>query len=121
MQWVGEAPIMAIGNYIEPSETNARPSPFGGEKVAINEKSLDRIRGGFIGDGLKISFGIERAVYVNGALVTTTSLNVSELGRISAGRGTHLVRTAATLALIQSGSGNTVGAGHVLVELDRPP
>jgi hypothetical protein len=78
--------------------------------VAVSESSLDGIRGGFVTDNLNISFGIERAIYINGALVTTTSLNMSDLGRISAGRGTTTF-DGATLALIQSGVGNTVSTG----------
>src|SRR5207249_911983 len=61
-------------------------------------------------EGLNISFGIERAVYVNGTLVTTTSLNVSDLGRFSAGGGTTAVDTG-TLALVQTGAGNTISSG----------
>jgi hypothetical protein len=91
-------------------ERKVRPSPFGSERVAMSEKSLDGVRGGFITDGLNISFGIERAIYINGALVTTTSLNLSDLGRISAGRGTTAFDTG-TIALIQSGAGNTVSSG----------
>src|SRR5205085_7014084 len=62
------------------------PSPFG-TAVALDESRLDRMRGGFVTDtGLQISFGIERAVYINGSLVTTTSLNVSDLGKVAGGQ-----------------------------------
>lgn len=84
-----------------------RRNPFGDRRVAIAESALERVRGGFSIDGLNISFGIERAVYVNGALVTTTSLNISDLGRITAGRGTT-VFDAGTIGLVQSGAGNVV-------------
>lgn len=90
-----------------PATRPARTSPFGDRPVALADTSLDRVRGGFSVDGLSISFGIERAVYVNGALVTTTSLNVSDLGRITAGRGTTAF-DAGTIGLIQSGAGNVV-------------
>ena len=80
--------------------------------MAISETSLDRVRGGFSGDGLNISFGIERAVYINGALVTTTTLNVSDLGRITAGRATAALDIG-TIALIQNGAGNSVAAGTI--------
>ncbi len=93
-------------------ERKARPSPFGSHQVAMSEQSLDGVRGGFVTEGLNVSFGIERAVYVNGTLVTTTSLNVSDLGRIAAGRGTTAFDTG-TLALIQSGAGNTVSTGTI--------
>jgi hypothetical protein len=87
-----------------------RPNPFGGERVAVRDNALDRVRGGFVTPGLNISFGIERAVYINGALVTTTSLNVSDLGRITSANGTKL-SDPASLALIQSGAGNSVAGG----------
>ena len=90
-----------------PAARPARTNPFGDRRVALADASLDRVRGGFSADGLSISFGIERAVYVNGALVTTTSLNVSDLGRITAGRGTTAFDVG-TIGLIQSGAGNVV-------------
>ena len=109
MLWIA-ARDATSGIDIDADESAPRLSPFGSEKVAINNKTLDRVRGGFFGDGLNISFGIERAVYVNGTLVTTTSLNISDLGRITAGRGTASFDNA-TLALIQSGAGNTMVPG----------
>ncbi|NML17635.1 hypothetical protein [Azohydromonas caseinilytica] len=99
---------------IDAARAPAAPAGFrtGAQVVAaLDESTLDTMRGGFIGDGgLKISFGIERAVYVNGNLVTTTSLNLSELGALSAGKGASLdLADAGTrIALIQSGAGNTV-------------
>ncbi|MEO5695830.1 MAG: hypothetical protein ABIQ60_01705, partial [Burkholderiaceae bacterium] len=86
--------------------------PFGGAVLAISDQVLDGVRGGFVGDGLNISFGIERAVYVNGSLVATTSLNVSELGHITASSGKTAV-DGGTLALIQNGSGNSVSVGSI--------
>ena len=93
----------------EPSPLQPGASPFGDRTVAVAESALDRVRGGFEGGGLNISFGIERAVYVNGALVTTTTLNVSELGKLTAGRGPVAI-DAGTIALIQNGMGNGVSA-----------
>ena len=52
----------------------------------LPDERLADMRGGFdLGNGLKVSFGIERAVYVNGALVTTTSLNVGALAVATSG------------------------------------
>ncbi len=79
--------------------------------VALDETALDTLRGGFVGDGgLRISFGIERAVYVNGSLVTTTSLNLSELGTLSAGKvaAMKLPEVGNRIALVQNGAGNAV-------------
>lgn len=90
---------------------STRKNPFGDRQVAVSEQSLDRVRGGFLVDGLNISFGIERAVYVNGSLVTSTSFNVSDLGRITGGRAPAF--DASTIALIQNGAGNTVTAAPI--------
>jgi hypothetical protein len=94
------------------AEAQPRVSPFGDQRTAVSEDSLDHVRGGFGSDGLNISFGIERAVYINGSLVTTTSLNVSSLGQVVAGRGATTF-DAGTIALIQSGLGNSVSTGSI--------
>ena len=82
----------------------------------MSQHDLDRVRGGFeTSNGLKISFGIERAVYINGALVTTTSLNVSDLGKVTGGAGavSSAVAGSSNLTLIQNGPGNTFVSGPV--------
>ncbi len=94
------------------AERGKRASPFGDGQVAVAETSLDRVRGGFSVNGLNISFGIERAVYINGSLVTSTSMNVTELGQVAAGRGVTTL-DAGTIALIQNGSGNSVATGSL--------
>lgn len=94
------------------AEQPARPSPFGDQQVAVSDTSLGSVRGGFSGNGLNISFGIERAVYVNGTLVTTTSLNFGDLGQITAGRGATSL-DAGTIQLIQNGVGNSVSTGSI--------
>lgn len=96
----------------------ARRSAMGDNVVAMSERSLDRVRGGFqTSNGLQISFGIERAVYINGALVTTTSLNLSDLGKVSNGQSQNPAASAAaglgSLTLIQNGAGNTFVTGPV--------
>lgn len=94
-------------------------SPLGDELVAVRTDKLEEVRGGFVTDGgLKVSFGIERAVYINGDLVATTTLNVGDLSRTAA-TGTAPAANAAaqaatgTLALIQTGPGNTFTTGPI--------
>jgi hypothetical protein len=97
-----------VGASTEASREAGTPGPFGDAKVAVlGDDRLDRVRGGFTnGAGLEVSFGIERAVYVNGVLVTTTSLNVSGLGSApSVGPGAPIA--PGTASLVQLGSGNT--------------
>lgn len=106
-----EPPALPLDAKFTPATPCApRDNPFGDRQVAVAESSLDRVRGGFAVDGLNISFGIERAVYVNGALVTTTSLNISDLGRVTAGRGTTSF-SVGSMGLIQSGANNVVNIG----------
>jgi hypothetical protein len=97
---------------VSPPNPPPAASPFGDQKVAVAATSLDRVRGGFSGDGLNISFGIERAVYINGALVTTTTLNVTDLGQAVAGRAVTTL-DAGAIALIQNGIGNRIAAGSI--------
>ena len=103
----GVAPAQAARTPVPPMGF-----PANGQTVAaIDEGLLDSMRGGFTSNGgLQISFGIERAVYVNGSLVTTTSLNLSELGTLSAGKAASLSLpdVGTRLAWIQSGAGNTL-------------
>ena len=83
------------------------------DRVALDESRLDNIRGGFqTPGGVMLAFGIERAVYINGSLVTTTNLEVvanaagtSVAPSITAGVG--------NLTLIQNGAGNSFITGPV--------
>jgi hypothetical protein len=50
----------------------------------VAESRLDELRGGFEAAGLQVSFGIERAVYINGDLVVSTSLTIPDVSRITA-------------------------------------
>ncbi len=118
----GQAPaaVVSAENPVEPATATppvpAAPAPAQLQLaqrtvVALDETALDTLRGGFVGDsGLKISFGIERAVYINGSLVTTTSLNLSELGTLSAGKAAalSLPEVGNRIAFIQNGTGNAV-------------
>ena len=99
-----------------PPKGPAHANPLGDRAVAVNERSLDKVRGGFTTPaGLQMSFGIERAVYVNGALVTTTTLNFSDLGKITGGQSAVASAVAGTgnLTLFQNGPGNTFIAGPI--------
>ena len=89
-------------------------SPLGGEVVAVRDEQLGDVRGGFTTpDGLKFSFGIERAVYINGNLSASTSLNMTDLGKISGGRDIGSVVPGSAIAVIQNGPGNVFQGGPV--------
>lgn len=76
----------------------------------LADKRLEQLRGGFdSGEGLVVSFGIERAVYVNGVLVTTTALNVGTLSPaiIQSGQTIPIASgVPGTVSLVQNGQAN---------------
>lgn len=85
-------------------------------RAGVKDDQLDDLRGGFqTSDGLSVSFGIERVVYVNGVLQSTTALRVEDLGNLRGGTAgpTIVLPAGSTVALIQNGSGNSV-AGNML-------
>lgn len=88
------------------------PDPLAGRALALGDASLDEVRGGFDvpGSDLKYTFGIERAVFINGELMARTVLRLQDLGTV-AGRGVAVqeltgANGAATLDVIQNGPGN---------------
>ena len=117
---LGLAAILDDGSAPEPASPPMQQpppavhAPWDGESLAMSADRLDEVRGGFItNSGLQLSFGIERAVYVNGSLVTTTSLNVSNLGSVKAGETPTATLHNGSLTLIQNGTGNTYVPGTV--------
>lgn len=79
------------------------------EAPVIDEARLDTLRGGFeTPSGLRVSFGIERAVYVNGVLASVTTVKLAELGNLSGRGGAPVTLTeGATIAVIQNGPNNS--------------
>lgn len=91
-----------------------RMNALQGSRGALADARLGEMRGGFETDGgLRISFGIERAVYINGNLVTSTSLNVADLSKLTAGQVQSVGPDRTMLGIIQSGSNNAFSAGQL--------
>jgi hypothetical protein len=84
---------------------------------AVADDRLIDLRGGFdVGNGLQISIGIQRAVYIDGNLVTTTSLTLPDLANIAkptAAQARALSASAGTISLVQNGPGNTFDPGPI--------
>ena len=77
--------------------------------MAVSDSTLDSQRGGFdIGTGLLVNFGISRAIYINGVLMSETTLNFGQLDKLTAAQATELGRQLSGLNLVQNGPGNTV-------------
>lgn len=81
--------------------------PVAGFGLPISTQSLATIRGGFdLGDGLEVSFGIQRAVYVDGNLVTYLNVSIPDIAHITAQQATSLAEALGTID-VQVGPGNT--------------
>ena len=84
------------------------PAPALAHWSAVDTSVLDEMRGGFDTPlQLKLSFGIERAVYLNGALVTTTSFNLPGLGSVTPENQAALSVASGSVSLLQNGPGNS--------------
>ena len=79
--------------------------------MAVSDQALDDLRGGFdLGGGLMVSFGITRAVYINGDLVTQTTFNADRLSGLTPVQAAQLGRQMQGLSLVQNGPGNSIDA-----------
>lgn len=78
------------------------------EWVAVDSAVLDDMRGGFdLAPGLKVSFGIERVVNLNGILQTATRIEVPDAAKlIQAQQG--VASPATQLSAVSQASGSTV-------------
>ncbi|HSD38910.1 MAG TPA: hypothetical protein VLC92_15465 [Rhodocyclaceae bacterium] len=84
---------------------------FGKARV-ISEEKLDSMRGGFeTPAGLVVSFGIERAVYVNGELTNVVSTSVPDLARAMADNGAMASKLGEAVSIVQNGTGNFANLG----------
>lgn len=74
----------------------------------VSQETLDQTRGGFdMGNGLVASFGIDRAVYVNGNLVTSTSFNVPDIAHMTSAQASAMSTALNSVSLTQIGPNNT--------------
>lgn len=80
--------------------------------LAASDQTLGTMRGGFdLRTGLMVSFGISRAVYVNGQLITSSTFQVGDLASLAPTQAAALgqqMPTQTQAQVIKNGSGNTV-------------
>lgn len=87
----------------------AGATALGPEWRPLPHERLDTMRGGFqLPSGLVLSFGVERMVWVNGALVASTRVQIDDIASMTP-------QQAAQLQAFQQGMGVQVGPGNVLV------
>ncbi|MGC3962167.1 MAG: hypothetical protein QM803_02270 [Rhodocyclaceae bacterium] len=104
-------PVMGLADGDVPKLTPMQPIFASARR--LSDDALDDMRGGFeTPGGLTVTFGIERAVYVNGELASVTTLNVGDLAAATAGLAPIITSNAAGNAVIvQNGAGNFVDIG----------
>lgn len=77
------------------------------EWTPVDAGVLAQARGGFrLFTGLEVSLGIEREVSINGNVVSRTSLQVTDLGRMSAEQARQTNEALSAVKLIQNGHDN---------------
>ena len=89
------------------------PHPAPGDGwVPVDESVLDQSRGGFTFDtGLRVMLGIERQVSINGDVVSRTSLQLTDISRLSAEQAQQTRQALSEVGLVQNGRDNVyVGA-----------
>ncbi|MBB3227387.1 hypothetical protein FHW69_002010 [Luteibacter sp. Sphag1AF] len=78
------------------------------EWTPVSDARLESERGGFdIGDGLKVSFGIERTVIVDGMTQVRNSISIPDVSKITAAQATALAQAFGP-TVIANGAGNSV-------------
>lgn len=77
--------------------------------MTVGDTTLEAMRGGFdLGGGLMVSFGISRAITVNGVLLAATTFNVPDVARITPVQAAALERQMNSANLVQVGPNNSV-------------
>lgn len=87
------------------------PLPLGHEWIPVDPARLAEMRGGLMmPSGMLLSFGIERLVYVNGELVASATLQIPDLGRMTADQASALAAINEG-RVVQIGEGNRIDPG----------
>ena len=101
-----DSPTVAVGSVTAPGDAMAASDPAStvdpagvtdgaqqkdaaagksGWPPALTTAQLDTMRGGFdLPTGLKVSFGIDRVAFVNGNMVSSTSINIPDVSAMTA-------------------------------------
>jgi hypothetical protein len=87
--------------------------------IPLAPETLDGLRGGYqLPSGLLLSFGIERAAWVNGELVSYLRVDIPDIANITPAQAQELSKIAQT-QLVQVGPGNVfngIGNGGLVIQ-----
>lgn len=103
--------LAALGAAAADAQPGKQPPPARTTWMSVGDTTLETMRGGFdLGGGLMVSFGISRAITVNGVLLAATTFNIPDIARITAVQAAALERQLGSASLVQIGPNNTVVA-----------
>jgi hypothetical protein len=109
---VSLAVLSAAASYADDDARSHAPQPALGAwqiEHPIDANTLDTMRGGMLTEhGLNVSVGIQREVFINGQLVSTTTLTLSDLTRLAGGGAAKVELGGDPSVLVQNGAGNVV-------------
>lgn len=96
----------------DPPAVALRPRSGSAERelawTPVDDDHLDTMRGGFeTASGLRVGFGIERVVYINGSLAASTQLYIPDVGHMTAADARALATMLGSVTWIRNGPGNT--------------
>ena len=98
---------------------NLAPQPEKRIWLAVSNRTLEQLRGGFdVAPGLTVSFGVSRAVVVNGQLLASTSFQIDNIAKLSAAQARLAgLQPGLTPQVVQIGPGNTIAPGAAGIPL----
>jgi hypothetical protein len=77
----------------------------------VEQERLGEMRGGFDAAGLQVSFGIEHAVVINGALVATTNITIPDVSKITIAQANQLAATLGPTIVAQTNAAVSAALG----------
>lgn len=123
VSWLGATLLLCWLAAVSDTAQAAQPSLSRAQVwQAVGDRTLDTMRGGFnLGGGLVVSFGITRTVFINGDMVTQTTLNLGRLTDITPEWAMRLRQELQSIRLVQNGPGNTFSTGPTPLARDPRP
>jgi len=104
------ARILLLLTMLAAAASRAADDPTAGWNVASDDQ-LEQARGGFeTGNGLLLALGVERLVSINGEMVASSKVNISDVSKLSPVQAEAL----AAVTLVQNGAGNIFAPGGAL-------
>ncbi|MFJ5383098.1 hypothetical protein ACIPID_15620 [Cupriavidus sp. CER94] len=76
----------------------------------VAQARLEASRGGFDAGGLQVGFGIDRAVFVNGALAVSTSITIPDISSITAAQASQLAQALGQVTVAVTAANSAANA-----------